>query len=276
MGRLKKILIGLIIVFVVFTITGFFILPPILKSILVKKLSETLHREVMINQIKVNPYTLSLMVKGFVLKERGNPETFVSFDELFLNLQSLSALKWAIIFKEIRLTKPFIKISRNQETSYNFSDLIEKKESKPTEKAKPLRFSLNNIKIINGSIDFWDGPNQTEHTLRELNIGIPFLSNIPKHYNIFVQPVFSVKVNDTPYAIPGKTKPFADSLETTFNINIKDFNIPYYLAYFPLKLNFKFVSAYLDTQMQLSFIQYKDKGPSVTVSGNVSLKKVAL
>jgi len=98
MGRLKKILIGLIIVFVVFTITGFFILPPILKSILIKKLSENLRREVMINQIKVNPYTLSLMVKGFVVKERGSPETFVSFDELFLNLQSLSALKWAIIF----------------------------------------------------------------------------------------------------------------------------------------------------------------------------------
>ena len=76
--------------------------------------------------------------------------------------------------------------------------------------------------------------------------------------------------------LQGKTKPFADSLETTFDINIKDLDIPYYLAYFPLKLNFKIVSAYLDTQTQLSFIQYKDKGPSVTVSGNVSLKKVAL
>ena len=74
----------------------------------------------------------------------------------------------------------------------------------------------------------------------------------------------------------GQTKPFADSLETTFDINIKDLDIPYYLAYLPLKLNFKIVSAYLDTQTKIAFIQYKDKGPSLTVTGNIALKKVAL
>ena len=43
-----------------------------------------------------------------------------------------------------------------------------------------------------------------------------------------------------------------------------------------MKLNFKIVSAYLDTQTKLVFIEYKDKGPSLTVSGSISLKKVAL
>ncbi len=47
-SHLKKILIGVVLFFVVFTLVGFFILPPILKSVLVKKLSENLHREVAI------------------------------------------------------------------------------------------------------------------------------------------------------------------------------------------------------------------------------------
>ena len=276
MNHLKKFLIGVVIFFVLFTLVGFFVLPPILKSILVKKLSENLHREVTIDQIKVNPYALSVTVRGFKVKDRGSSEIFLSFDEFYFNLQSLSVLKQAIIIKEIRLTQPFIKISRHQDLSYNFSDLIEKKETKTAEKPKPLRFSFNNIKIENGSVDFWDGPKETKHTIRELNITVPFLSNIPYYVETHIQPTFSAKINDTPYTLQGKTKPFADSLETTFDINIKDFDIPYYLAYFPLKLNFKIVSAYLDTQTHLSFIQYKDKGPSVTVSGNVSLKKVAL
>lgn len=279
--RLKKILIGLIIFFVVFTLVGFFVLPPVLKSILTKKLSENLHREVTITNIHVNPYTLSLTIRGGKVKDRKGSETFVSFDELFVNLQTLSVFKLALIFKEIRLTNPFVRISRHQDQFYNFSDLIKKEEPKPESKAegkgKPLRFSFNNITIENGSIDFWDGPKQTKHTVRELNIGLPFLSNVPAQINVFVHPVFSAKVNETPYTIQGETKPFADSLETTFDINIKDFDIPYYLAYFPLKLNFKIVSAYLDTQTKVSFIQNKkDKEPSVTVSGNVSLKKVAL
>jgi uncharacterized protein involved in outer membrane biogenesis len=281
MRRLKKYLIGFGIFLVIFTLFGFFGLPPILKSILTKKLSESLQREVAMKEIKTNPYTLSATVRDFMVKDRGRSQTFVSFEELYINLQILSAIKQALIFKEIRLKKPFINLVRHQDQSYNFSDLIKKEEPKPESKAegkgKPLRFSFNNITIENGSIDFRDGPKQTKHTVRELNIGLPFLSNVPAQVNVFVHPVFSAKVNETLYAIQGETKPFADSLETTFDINIKDFDIPYYFAYFPLKLNFKIVSACLDTQTKVSFIQHKkDKRPSVTVSGNVSLKKVAL
>ncbi len=233
-----------------------------------------------IDQIKINPYTLSISVRGLTIKDKGSPETFVSFGEIFLNFQSFSALRRAVIFSEIRLTQPYIKISRNQDASYNFSDLLEKKETKPPEKekskSKPLRFSLNNIRIENGSIDFWDGPVQIKHTVRELNIGVPFISNIPSYINRYVQPHFSAKINDTPYVIEGTTKPFVDSRETSFDINIKDLDIPYYLAYAPTKMNFKIVSALLDTQTKLSFIETKDKKPSITISGDVSLKRIAV
>ncbi len=276
--HLKKILLGVILFFVVFTLFGFFALPPILKSILTKQLSENLHREVTISQIKINPYALSISVRGLTVKDKGSSETFVSCGEIFLNLQAFSVLRMALILKEVRLTKPFIRVALHPDLSYNFSDLIEKKESEPPakEKPKPLRFSLNNIKIENGSIDFWDGPKQIKHTVRDLDIGIPFLSNIPAYIQRFVQPHFSAKINDTPYVIEGTTKPFADSLETSFDINIKDLDIPYYLAYSPTKMNFRVVSAFLDAQIKLSFIQTKDKKPSVTIAGNVSLKKIAV
>jgi uncharacterized protein involved in outer membrane biogenesis len=239
--RLKKIAIGLILFFVLFTLVGFFILPPVLKSILTKELSKNLHREVTIHQIKVNPYALSVTAKGFLVKDRSSSETFVSCDEIFLNVQSLSAPRMALIFKEIRFTKPYIRVTRNQDLSYNFSDLTEKKEPKPPEKEKPkpLRFSFNNIRIENGSIDFLDEPKHTKHTVRELNIGIPFISNIPSYIETYVQPLFSAKINETLYTIQGKTKPFADSLETSFDIDVKDLDVPYYLAYAPMKMNLR-------------------------------------
>src|SRR4030043_1225118 len=277
-SRLKKIFFGVMIFFVLFTLVGFFVVPPILKSILTKKLSETLHREVTIRQNKINPYTLSATARGLLVKDRASTETFVSCDEIFLNIQSLSGLRMALILKEIRLTRPYIRATRNQDLSYNFSDLLEKKETKPPVqgKSKPLRFSLNNIKIENGSIDFLDGPKQTKHTLRELNVGVPSLSNIPSYVERYVRPMLSAKINDTPYTLEGKTKPFADSLETSFDVNIKDLDIPYYLAYFPIKMNLKIVSAYLDTQAKISFVQPKGDKPSLTVTGNVSLKKIAV
>ena len=140
MRRLKKWLIGLVLFFVVFTLFGFFVVPPILKSILVKKMSENLNREVTIERIRVNPYTLSVTVNGIGIQERGGSEPFVSCDELFINLEILSAVKRALILKELRIKTPYLKIARQNEQTYNFSDLIPKKERKNRGKIHPFPF----------------------------------------------------------------------------------------------------------------------------------------
>ena len=275
--RAKKIVIGLIIFFVLFTVIGFFGLPPLMKYILTKELSQNLHREVAIKQVTFNPYTLSTAVRGLLIKDQSGTETFFSCDELFVNLGSLSAIRLAPVLKEIRITRPYAKVIRNKDLSYNFSDLLEEKEPTPPKKtSKPLRFSLNNIRIINGSVDFVDMPEETTHTVRELMVGIPFVSDISSYVETFVQPHFSAKVNGALFAFQGKIKPFADSRETSINVDIKDLNIPHYLAYVPVKMNFKIVSASLDTEVKVSFIETKEKQPSLTVTGDVSLKNTAV
>ena len=88
---LKKIVIGLLIFFAVFTIVGFFVLPPILKSVLTQKLSENLHRETTIGDIKLNPYTLSVTVKKLMIKERGGSEPLVIFSGTSIDVAALLA-----------------------------------------------------------------------------------------------------------------------------------------------------------------------------------------
>ncbi len=274
MGRLRKFLIWITGFFVLFTIIGFFVLPPVVKSVLIKKLSENLHREVAIKEIKINPYSLTVTVRGFTVKDNAPSVTFVSFDELFLNVEALSVFKGAIIVKEVRIKKPYIQITRNKDESYNFSDLLEKDEPTPKAKAKPMRFSVNNISILEGGIDFFDGPKNTNHTIREMHIAIPFISNIPYYINNYVQPTFSARINGNPFALQGKTKPFANSLETDLDINIKDFDLPYYLAYVPMKMNFKLLSGAMDLTAKVLFTQYKDRDPSLTVNGNIVFKNI--
>jgi uncharacterized protein involved in outer membrane biogenesis len=274
--HLKRWGLATILFFVIFTVVGFFALPPLIKSLLVKKLSETLHREVTIQKIKFNPYTLCVTVVGFQVKERGSSEKFVTFDELFLNLQSLSALKRALILKEIRVKNPYINVQRKNETTYNFSDLTPAEAPAPKEKTRPFLFSLNNIQLENGSIDFWDGPKETQHSIRELNLGIPFLSNIPVNIQTFVQPSFSAKINDAPYALHGQTKPFADSRESSVDINIENLDIPDYLAYFPLKPRMKLLSAFLDAKVKVTYLQQKGQRAILDMTGDIALRNVSV
>ena len=272
----KKIFIRTLIFLVVFSVVGFFVVPPILKSVLTKKLSEELHRQVAIRQVRVNPFVLSVTVRGLLIKERNDRDAFVSFDELYFNFQSISILKRGLILSEIKVNKPYMNIVRNEDGSYNFSDLLESKplKSKPKKEEKKLRFSINNIQILNGSVDFLDGSKHTTHKLRDMNINIPFISSLPYYADIYVQPSFEAKLNDTPVSFKGETKPFKDSLETKLEINIKDLDIPFYMAYSPFKTPFKMLSGFLDINTGFSYIQYRDRPPSLNMTGNVAFKKI--
>lgn len=82
MNILKKIIIGVLVFFVVLGLVGFFIAPPIVKSLAVDKLSAALHRKVSVEKIRINPYALSVTVRGCSLEDPGRifitePKTLV-------------------------------------------------------------------------------------------------------------------------------------------------------------------------------------------------------
>jgi len=277
MNILKKILIVIIALMVFIGVAGFLILPAVLKPVLIKKISETSKRETSILQIKINPFALSVTIKGFKLADPGQKTPFVAFDELYVKAGAMTSIfRRALILEEVRLHKPYFGVTRKEDGSYNFSDLILKIETKKEEATKPFLFSINNIQIINGNIVFRDMPNKTDHSIREFNISVPFVSNIDYYMKNYVEPKFSAIVNDHTVYIAGKTQPFLTSRETRFDIDIKDVDVPFYLQYVPVKMNFKLTEARLDTKIQLNFIVHEDKSPELKLTGQAVLRKVTL
>ena len=164
-----------------------------------------------------------------------------------------------------------IYIIRNEDELYNFSDLLKEKREPPDSESEPLRFSINNIQILNGSIDFLDRPKNTMHKTRDITLAIPMISNLPYYLDTYVQPIFKATVNDTHFKLAGRTKPFSDSLETVVEFDIKEFNLPYYLAYVPFKMKSRIVSGTVNTENTVKFTQYRDRPPSTTISGDISI-----
>jgi uncharacterized protein involved in outer membrane biogenesis len=278
MKRFKKSFFWFLVALVLFTVSGFFIAPPVMKSVLIKKLSAALERPVTIGKINGNPYTLGIRIEGIYIRERGGQGTFFSVGEVKAGI-GLSIIRGIVALHDISLKDPYVNIIRKDDGTYNFSDLLESKKSHDERKGKvkdTLSFSLRDISIKNGSADFWDGPVKKKHTLRELNLSVPLLSNLHKNINKSVEPVISLKINDDPYVIRGKTKPFLDSLETNFDINFENVDIPHYLAYIPLKINFSVPSGFLETKLQLSFRQYKDRAPSLSINGDLTISKLVV
>lgn len=161
--RTRKIVIWFAAIFVAFGVLLGLAAPPLLRGKIASELSKKLHRPVAIEQIKVNPYALTVTVRGFLMQEKQGQTPALSFDELFVNLELKSLIRLAPVIKDLRLVKPYVNLVRHQDFKYNFQDLIDEFTSGP---AGPTpKFALNNIQIIDGKIDFDDQPEQTKHSI---------------------------------------------------------------------------------------------------------------
>ena len=268
----KGLLAGLIVV-VSYTLFGFFGLPAILTSVLPKSLSGTLHRKATVREIRFHPFELSISILGLEISERGAGGTWILAEEVFANVQLASILRGGPVLGEVRFVKPYVNIVRRPDGSYNFSDLVEEFTKKPAKETKPLKYSINNIQVIGGRIDFDDGPKKTRHEVRGIHLAVPFVSNLPYYAERYIQPSFSAVVNGNAVSLKGRSKPFSDTRESAFDVNIMDLNIPYYLEYLPIRREYEVPSAFLDVMAVVSFAQPKGKPPTVRVEGDVMLRE---
>ena len=273
--RTRKAAIWIVSTVAAFGVLFGLVAPPLIRGVLANQLSQKLHREVSIEQIKINPYSMTFAVRGFVMKQREGPGIAFSFDELFLNLNLQSLLRVAPVIEELRVAKPYVNLVRDTDYKYNFQDLIDEFTSGPAG-PKP-RFALYNIQISDGNIDFDDRPEQTKHAITGLKIGIPFLSTLPSHLTIKVKPEFAAVVNGSPFHFVGDTTtPFADSIESSLTLAITNLEIAKYIEYSPVLLNFTVPSGRLDGKMTVEFKTTKNQPSVLSLAGSVGVKEFAM
>lgn len=272
--------LAVLIAWLVLLAALFFAGPPLLRSFLVDQLSQQLGRKVSVGTIGVNPFLLSVTIDDFTLAEPDGRTPFASFRQAYVNAQLASILARGPVLSEIRLTEPRLRLVREAEGRYNFRDIVERlaKRSAPRNRtaAKPPSFSLNNIHIVNGRIEFDDRPKQRKHEVRDLNVTIPFLSNLFYHVDDYVRPTFSAVVNGAPLRLTGETKPFEADRESALNLNLSGLELGEYLAYVPKTLHFTLPAGTLDADIKLAFLQPRGQMPVLRISGRAELRNVAL
>ena len=173
--RRTKWLIGLGTALLLYTIIGFFVVPAIVKSQMLKILPGLTKRRVAVDQVKFNPYVLSLTIDGFSLKET-NGDVFSSFTELYVNFQLSSIFKRSFVFDEISLVDPFAQITFMTNGTFNFANLITNSApSKTPEKpGPPPPVIVYHLRITNGAVAFADFSRKTPFKVRyqPINVGL--------------------------------------------------------------------------------------------------------
>lgn len=273
----KKLSIAAGVIFVLFiayTLIGFLLLPSLIRSYIHDELEPALQRDITVGAIRTNPYTLTVRIEKFVVKDGGG--VMASIEQMYANLSAQTVYRRAAVLKELRITQPYFKIIRYEQNKFNFSDIAKKgggKESDTTSRL-PL-FSLNNILITGGTIDFLDELYGIRHKLSRLELHIPFVSNLEAKIDVWVKPLLAGRFNESHFRFEGQTKPFSPSRETALVIDLSNLEIPYYASYFSPLLNFAVISGTLAGTANINFSRPPETNPAVRLDFKLTVKDFA-
>jgi hypothetical protein len=254
------------------------ILPVIVRNQAVEAIEKETGRKAHIGTVSINPFTLTVTVKDFSI-EALKGGRFIAAATLRASLGLSSIYRRALIISEVTIDAPAISFTRMAANSYNFNDIVEHINRKPKSKSKStVQFSINNISITNGSLDFYDQAvsGGRKHTIRNLKVAVPFISNIPFLVEKYTDPHISALVNGAPFSFTGKVKPLSKSMETSVHIDFNNLNLPEYVAYIPTKLPADIASGSLSINTDITYRIHSDKKPQLHIKGLMRMEDIAV
>jgi uncharacterized protein involved in outer membrane biogenesis len=278
--KARRALVFLGATFLVYGVVVGLIAPPIAKRVIASKLGETLGRQVEIDGLTVNPFTLAATAKGVRVLEADRKTPFVSFDQLDVDASITSLTRMAPVVDEMSVDGLKVRLVRDGESHYNASDILARLAARPKTKDEkdegPARFSVSNIRIANARIDFDDRPVGAKHEIKDIYVAIPFISNLPRHLKEFVQPRLDATVNGSPLHIKGETLPFENSLRTRIALQLEDLDLPRYVGYSPSPLPVKIDTGKVGGRIEVHFTQANAKDAAINVAGQLALNGLAV
>ncbi len=259
----------------VLEVLAYFGVPLLLGHIVRVQVATALHRPASVGKIRFNLYTLRLDLEQLHIGDRDGAQPFVDVGHLGVRASWTSLFRLAPIVREVTIDRPSIHITRTAEQRFSFSDLMESAAPAPTPAApgKPMRFAVSNIRLNDGEVRFNDRVLGKEHAIEHVEIGIPFIANLPADVDVFVEPLLQMTVDGSPLKLGGKAKPFSSPPESELDLNIHRLDLARYAGYLPARLPLKIPGGTFSCAMQIHFVMGENQ-PVIRLNGAAALDQI--
>jgi len=144
-----------------YILAGFFLVPYLARSQLNDYVTQTLHRQVTVGEIRFNPLTFEASVSNLALKEAdGSP--LVGLRHLYVNAELASIWQRAVVLKEVQLAAPDIQLIVGRDGSVNLARLVPPAPPsaapapKPEEQTPLPRVRIGKLAVYEGRIGLAD------------------------------------------------------------------------------------------------------------------------
>ena len=270
--------------------------PSLLKWQLQKIASDKLGRQVTVGAVNFKPWSLELTLHDLAIAKaqpdgaapgRANqakqanapgaaqPSPQLHIKRIYIDAEMQSLLRLAPVADAIVVEEPALSLTHRGAGRYDIDDMLERLKPAANEPAgKPAQFALYNLVLSGGRLDYVDQAVGKTHELRELNLSVPFLSNLASKRDIKTAPHLAFKLNGSSFDTAAEGTPFAQTRKTDAQITLRGLDLSPYLAYWPASLPVRLQSGVLNADVKVAFEQTPET--VVRLSGSVTAGQVRL
>ena len=257
------------------------VVPPVLKSQVQQRASEALGRSVTLGEVSFSPWSLELTLRDIGIGGApGDPQALplLKVARLYVNADISSLLRAAPVVEAFELDAPEVRLARTAPGHYDIDDLIARFQPTSPEPppSDPPRFALYNVKVSNAAVFFDDRPVGAQHRLEALNLGLPFLANLPSQIDVKVEPRLAFRFNGTAFDTGAQATPFAQTQQATLQLKMDELDLVPYIGYLPESLPVRLRGGSVAADLVVDFAMPANAPPSAAVRGNVSVDNLAL
>lgn len=255
---LKRVAFWLLTAFILYVLIGFFVLPPVTRSILADQLTTQLHRQSTVERVAFNPLTFRVEIHGIKVAKREGEGDVLSASSIITSPSIDSIWEFAPVIKYLQISDLMVDITFFGNGKYSITDLMgsrrkAEEEAKPEGTSQVFPFAIHGFEMINATIIFDDRPRDKKHVISDINLIVPFTSSIADLRQEFTQPHLSAVVNGDPLDLTGRTLPFHQSLRTEFKLGLVEVDLQQYWPYMPISTSLQLDKGYFSSNLSLFF-----------------------
>ncbi|MFO7786596.1 MAG: DUF748 domain-containing protein [Halospina sp.] len=160
----RRIRFWLLALVIAYTLLGFLALPWIIQYLAVSTVKEDYGRELRIEAVHTNPYTLTLQIDGLALDDTDNQQ-LLGWQRLFIDVAWSSVTDGVLTLETLQVDQPLVQEERFAEGGTRFSRLATtpseeaaEEDATPAEDdaSSPLALRVNDLRVEGGVLRFTD------------------------------------------------------------------------------------------------------------------------
>lgn len=170
-----------------YAIAGFFLAPYLVSREIPRFANERLQAKAGVAEVRVNPFLLTVELRGFRLTERDD-RPVLAFDRLFVDIEASSLFRRAWTFADISLDGPRVDLDIDSAGELNLATLAHRlappgAAPTPTQEEAPPRIWLRHIGVARGRIAITDrsGPTLGQAQVEPVTFELKDISTLPDH-----------------------------------------------------------------------------------------------